>query len=119
MLGIPPQVINGVCTLMTVRNIPVTILGRPSRSAATIPMMFTFESMDHHGNALCLGETVILPEEINPFISMLRHYDILITALHNHWLFNRPGIMFIHFESIDNPIQFAHKVRHAISVLKH
>ncbi|MFP3390171.1 DUF1259 domain-containing protein [Brevibacillus sp. SIMBA_040] len=46
-------------------------------------------------------------------------YDILVTALHNHWLFNNPGIMFIHFESIDNPIHFAHKVRHAISVLKH
>ncbi|MGD8189605.1 DUF1259 domain-containing protein [Brevibacillus ginsengisoli] len=76
ILGIPPQVINGVCTLMTVRNIPVTIFGRHSRSALT-------------------------------------------TALHNHWLFNNPGIMYIHFESIDDPIQFAQKVRHAISVLKH
>ncbi|WP_277546354.1 hypothetical protein [Brevibacillus laterosporus] len=28
---------------MTVRNIPVTILGRPSRSALTIPMMFSFD----------------------------------------------------------------------------
>ncbi|MFB0830558.1 DUF1259 domain-containing protein [Brevibacillus laterosporus] len=118
VLGLPPQIINGVCTLMTVRNIPVTILGRPSRSALTVPMMFSFESMDQNGKALCLGETVILPEEINPFISALRHYDILVTALHNHWLFNNPGIMFIHFESIDDPVQFAYKVRHAISVLK-
>ncbi|WP_324826040.1 hypothetical protein [Brevibacillus laterosporus] len=45
VLGLPPQIINGVCTLMTVRNIPVTILGRPSSSALTIPMMFSFESM--------------------------------------------------------------------------
>ncbi|MFA4133281.1 MULTISPECIES: DUF1259 domain-containing protein [unclassified Brevibacillus] len=114
----PPQIINGVCTLMTVRNIPVTILGRPSRSALTVPMMFSFESVDQNGKALCLGETVILPEEINPFIPVLRHYDILVTALHNHWLFNNPGIMFIHFESIDEPVQFAYKVRHANSVLK-
>ncbi len=62
VLEIPPQIINGVCTLMTVRNIPVTILGRPSRSALTVPMMFSFESMDQNGNALCLGETVLLPE---------------------------------------------------------
>ncbi|MGG1662121.1 DUF1259 domain-containing protein [Brevibacillus sp. NRS-1366] len=34
---------------------------------------------------------------------MLRYYDILVTALHKHWLFNNPGIMFIHFESIDEP----------------
>ncbi|WP_429845094.1 DUF1259 domain-containing protein [Brevibacillus sp. FIR094] len=104
ILEISPQIINGLCTLMTVRNIPVTILGRPSRSALTIPMMFSFESVDQNGKALCLGETVILP---------------LVTALHNHWLFNNPGIMFIHFESIDEPVQFAYKVRHAISVLKH
>nr|WP_274518112.1 MULTISPECIES: DUF1259 domain-containing protein [Bacillales] len=84
----PPQIINGVCTLMTVKNMPVTNLGRPSRSALTVPMMFSFESVDQNGKALCLGETVILPEEINPFISVLRHYDILVTALHNHWLFN-------------------------------
>lgn len=64
ILEIPPQIINGVCTLMTVLNIPVTILERPSRSALTVPMMFSFES-------------------------------------------------------IDNSIHFAHKVRHAISVLKH
>ncbi|MCM3141260.1 DUF1259 domain-containing protein [Brevibacillus sp. MER 51] len=95
------------------------MLRRPSRSALTVPMMCSFESMDQNGKALCLGETVILPEEINPSISVLRHYDILVTALHNHWLFNNPGIMFIHFESIDEPVQFAHKVRHALSVLKH
>ncbi|MFI8710682.1 DUF1259 domain-containing protein [Brevibacillus brevis] len=81
--------------------------------------MFSFEFVDQNGKALCLGETVILPEEINPFIPVLRHYDILVTALHNHWLFNNLGIMFIHFESIDEPVQFAYKVRHANSVLKH
>lgn len=46
ILGTPPQVINGICTAMTVRKFDVTIMGRPSRSAVTVPMMFTFESMD-------------------------------------------------------------------------
>lgn len=63
------------------QEFPVTILGRPSRSALTVPLMFSYESMDRSGKALCLGETVILPEEINPFISILRHYDIMFTEL--------------------------------------
>lgn len=74
--------------------------------------------MDRTGRALCLGETVILPKEINPYISVLRTYNILITALHNHWLFNNPGIMYLHFESIDDPISFAYKVQEANRVLR-
>ncbi|UUZ78720.1 DUF1259 domain-containing protein [Paenibacillus sp. P26] len=105
------------CTVMTARKFPVTIMGRPSRSAATVPQMYTFESLDQNGKALCLGETVILPDEINSFISKHRQHGILITALHNHWLYNHPQIMFIHFQSIDNPLSFAHKVRDALTVL--
>jgi hypothetical protein len=117
VFGITPQIINGVCTVMTARQFPVHIMGRPSKSAATVPQMYTFESIDRNGMALCLGETVILPDEINPVISKLRQHGIMITALHNHWLYNQPQIMYLHFQSIDNPISFAHKVRDATSVL--
>jgi len=71
--------------------------------------MFTFESMTGDGEALCSGETVILQTEINPFISKLREHDIIVTAVHNHWLFDQPRLMFMHFESIDQPLSFAKK----------
>ncbi|KIE47039.1 hypothetical protein U732_1039 [Clostridium argentinense CDC 2741] len=80
--------------------------------------MFSFESPDHRGRTLNLGETVILQEEINDFISILRKHGILVTALHNHWLFEDPRLMYIHFESIDNPIDFARKVAEALCVLR-
>ncbi|MDD9781382.1 DUF1259 domain-containing protein [Priestia megaterium] len=79
--------------------------------------MFTFESMTGDGEALCSGETVILQTEINPFISKLREHDIIVTAVHNHWLFDQPRLMFMHFESIDQPLSFARKVKDALSVL--
>ncbi|MCQ6281066.1 DUF1259 domain-containing protein [Bacillus sp. EB600] len=81
------------------------------------PQAFSFENMDREGNALCLGETVILQEEINPLISRLREFGIIVTALHNHWLFDKPRLMFIHFESIDRPLSFSAKVREALDVL--
>jgi hypothetical protein len=36
---------------------------------------------------------------------------------HNHWLFDQPRLMYIHFESLENPIRFARKVKDALNVL--
>ena len=113
-----PQVINGVCTASSVRNnIRPVILGKRSRSFLTIPQAFSFESIGRDGRALCLGETVILTAEINPFISRLRRHGIKVTALHNHWLFANPNLWYIHFEKVDRPLNFARDVRDALNVL--
>ena len=109
---------NEQCIVMKSRlNIRPEVLGRLGRSFLLIPQMFTFESMTDDGRALCSGETVILKAEINPFISVLREHDIIVTAVHNHWLFENPRLIFMHWESIDRPLTFARKVRDALSVL--
>lgn len=119
ILGGTPALINGVCTATRSRlNLHPTILGRNSKSFLTIPQAYSFESMDSSGRALCLGETVILQNEIQAFISKLRSHGIKVTALHNHWLFENPRLMYVHFESIDAPLAFARKVKDALSVLK-
>ncbi|TMV49943.1 DUF1259 domain-containing protein [Paenibacillus mesophilus] len=118
ILGARAQVINGVCTASRVRsNIKPVILGKRSRSFLAIPQAFSFESIGRDGRALCLGETVILTAEINPFISRLRRQGIKVTALHNHWLFDKPNLWYIHFEKKERPLVFAREVRNALSVL--
>ncbi|WP_097075105.1 DUF1259 domain-containing protein [Ureibacillus xyleni] len=118
ILGSTPSVINGVCTATRSRtNIHPTVLGRNAQSFMFVPQAFSFEKLDDEGNALCLGETVILEEEINPFISCLRENGIIVTALHNHWLFEEPRLLYIHFQSIDEPLSFARKTRRALRVL--
>lgn len=118
ILGAAPSVINGVCTATKSRtNLHPIVLGRRAESFMFVPQAFSFESIDSEGKALCLGETVILQQEINPFISRLRANGIIVTALHNHWLFDEPRLMYIHFESIDEPLSFARKVRNALEVL--
>lgn len=112
-----PSVVNGVCFIQKFRNIRPTILGRRTRSPLVNPTFFTFENINSRGRALNLGETVILQREINPFISVLRRNGIVVTALHNHWLFENPRLFYIHFESVENPITFARKVRQALRVL--
>ncbi|TFE19532.1 DUF1259 domain-containing protein [Cohnella luojiensis] len=118
ILRAQPMVINGVCTASSVRNnIRPRILGKRSRSFLTIPQAFSFESIGRDGRALCLGETVILTSEINRFISRLRRHGILVTALHNHWLFTNPNLWYIHFEKNARPLDFARDTRDALDLL--
>jgi hypothetical protein len=83
------------------------------------PQFFSFENLDSQGNALNLGETVLLQEEVNPLLTELRKRNILVTAIHNHWLFEQPRAMYMHFESVEPPLEFARKVREALRVLKY
>ncbi|APH16578.1 hypothetical protein NPD5_1177 [Clostridium sporogenes] len=79
---------------------------------------YSTEDPDNEGRTLNLGETVILQEEINRFIFILRKKGILVTVLHNQWLFDEPRIMYIYFESIDKPLDFSRKVAEALEVLR-
>ncbi|MFD2616506.1 DUF1259 domain-containing protein [Terrilactibacillus laevilacticus] len=111
-----PKINNGVCSVEIKRNLTVTIQGRPSRGELHAEV--SFESLDHNGNALNLGETVILEEEIPAFTSILIRNGIIISALHNHWLFTEPTILYIHFQSVEPPLDFARKVAEAFKVLR-
>ncbi|RXT02810.1 DUF1259 domain-containing protein [Ammoniphilus sp. CFH 90114] len=118
IFGGDAQVVNGVCVATKLRtNINVTILGRKSQGLFTLPFGISFERLDSNGRALCLGETVILTNEINPFISRLRRAGIQVTALHNHWLSTNPNIWYLHWQAIQPPLVFARNVRNASRVL--
>nr|WP_326161080.1 DUF1259 domain-containing protein [Neobacillus niacini] len=44
---------------------------------------------------------------MNPFLSALRKRGIIVTAVHNHWLFDNPRLMYIHWENVGDPFEFA------------
>lgn len=95
-----------VCVVQRLRNINATILGRQTRSPLALPFALSFED-NRNGRTLNLGETVILQEEINPFMTELRRRGITITAVHNHWLFENPRLMYMHWENVGDPVRFA------------
>jgi hypothetical protein len=59
----------------------------------------------------------MLQREVNPFIDSLRDDDILITTVQTHWLFDRPRLVSVHFESVSDPLVFAQAVADAFTVL--
>ena len=95
-----------VCVVQRLRNINATILDRPTRSPLSLPFALSFED-NMNGRTLNLGETVILQSEINPFMTALRRRGIIVTAVHNHWLFDQPRLMYMHWENVGNPFTFA------------
>jgi len=66
--------------------------------------------MDHH---LLLCENILQRNssknrrEINPFLTALRRRGIIVTAVHNHWLFENPRLMYMHWENVGDPFPFA------------
>lgn len=106
-----------VCFVSRSRNLKATILGRRTTSPLVRYQLFSFESLDSSGRGLCLGETALFQNQANRLIRNLQRNGIKVTALHNHWLNDQPRLMYIHWESIDNPIAFARKTKNSIAFL--
>lgn len=106
-----------VCFVSRDRQFNVTILGRRTTSPLVRYQLFSFEDLDSSGRALCLGETAVRQDQANRLVRNLQNQGITVTALHNHWLFDRPHLIYIHWESIDNPIAFARKTKASIRFL--
>lgn len=111
-----PKLENGTCSAEIGRNLHVTIQGRESKSA--LEAGITFESMDAQGNALNLAEVVVLQEELPTFIQALIEKGLVVSAIHNHWIFTKPSLFYVHVQSVEPPLSFAKKFAEAFHVLE-
>jgi hypothetical protein len=48
--------------------------------------------------AVMMGDTVLFEDEVNPVMSVAFENGLSVTALHNHFLFDRPKVFFMHIE---------------------
>jgi hypothetical protein len=94
------------CVVQRLRNINATILGRHTESPLALPFALSFEN-NVRGNTLNLGETVLLQKEANALMSALQRRGLIVTAFHNHWLFEKPQLMYMHWENVGDPFEFA------------
>ena len=104
---------NGVCVVEKDRTIPATILGHPTQSPLVIHNEFTFEPVDSN-NSLNLVEVVLLEQEVQPFVDRIAGQGVIISAIHNHWLFDNPRLIYTHLEAVMNPEEFTRKVANAL-----
>ena len=105
----------GVCTVSFHRNLKVTVQGRPSTSV--IPASVLFESLDKKGIALNMSEIAVLESEIPVFMHSIIQQGLIVSALHTHWLYMQPTIMYIHIQSVEPPLDFARKLAYSFTLL--
>ncbi|MBH0158098.1 DUF1259 domain-containing protein [Fictibacillus sp. 5RED26] len=105
----------GVCSVSLHRTFSATVQGKPSK--AVLPVGVSFESLDQSGNALNLLEIAVLQEEIPRFMYAVVQQGLIVSALHNHWLYVNPQIMYMHVQSVEPPLNFAQKVSRSFSYL--
>jgi len=113
LLGSSGQIQEGAMVFPFPRSdIKVTIHGE------NIPTAFGFGSWTAWKNMgsemVVMGDLVLLEKEINPVISALAEENINVTALHNHFLGEKPRIMYMHILGVGQAGMLARGVRKAL-----
>jgi Domain of Unknown Function (DUF1259) len=71
-----------------------------------------------HGEAMVMGDLVLLETEINPVMAKMKEGDLDITAVHNHLLRANPATFYMHVGGHGDPVKLATAIRDALSVSK-
>ncbi|MCM3677152.1 DUF1259 domain-containing protein [Peribacillus simplex] len=102
----------GKCVTTINRNeIKAKISGKRFRVTSS----FSFESRDNKtGRALCLGRVALLQKEVENFVASILKQGIIVSSIHNEWLFDNPNLIYVNIEAVADPLVFAKEVRKAL-----
>src|SRR3954454_3854578 len=64
-----------------------------------------------NAEAMVMGDTVLFEDEVNPVMSVALENGLAVTALHNHFFFDRPKVYFMHIGGEGSLEQLAAAVR--------
>ncbi len=64
-----------------------------------------------HGGAMLMGDTVLFEDEVNPVMSAALESGLEVTALHNHFFFDKPKVYFMHIGGMGDAATLAAGVK--------
>ncbi len=70
------------------------------------------------GNAMAMGDLVLLEKEVTPVITALEANGLEVTALHNHLLGETPQVAYVHFSGRGDAVALAKGLKAALAVTK-
>ncbi len=103
------------CGVRVFRTFKVSILGRNSTSP--LDSIFWFQSTKIPGKTLNLGFLALLEKEVAPIVRLLTKQNITVTSIEQKYLFSKPNMINVFFQSVENPFQFAKKMRVIVNKL--
>src|SRR6266699_6375441 len=70
------------------------------------------------GEAMVMGDLVLMQDEVNPAMSAAFDNGLLVTALHNHFFFDEPKVYFMHIGGEGDTATLAKGVRAVLDTMK-
>src|SRR5438445_5422184 len=71
-----------------------------------------------HAEAMVMGDTVLFEDEVNAAMTAALDNGLNVTALHNHFFFDKPKVFFMHIEGEGSVDQLANAVRKVYDAVK-
>src|SRR5215211_3846225 len=97
-------------------DLTVTLDGVTIKPALALGGWVAFKPM--HGEAMVMGDLVLLETEINPVMLKLIEGGLDITAVHNHLLGASPATFYMHVGGHGEPAKMAAVIRDALGASK-
>jgi rhodanese-related sulfurtransferase len=69
-------------------------------------------------NVMVMGDLVLFQDEVNPVMSVLLESGVEVTALHNHFFYDRPKVYFMHVGGEGSAEDLAKGVKAALAKVK-
>jgi hypothetical protein len=69
------------------------------------------------GTDVMMGDLVLTADEVNPVMSALLDNGLDVTALHNHFLWDEPRMLYMHVHGHGKPADLARKVKPALDLI--
>ena len=97
-------------------DLAVTLDGVAIKPGLALGGWVAFKPM--HGEAMVMGDLVLLETEINPVMAKMIANGLEITAVHNHLLRASPATFYMHVGGHGDPIKLASAIRDGLSESK-
>jgi hypothetical protein len=97
-------------------DLAVTLDGVAIKPALALGGWVAFKPM--HGEAMVMGDLVLLETEINPVMAKMIANGLEITAVHNHLLRASPATFYMHVGGHGDPVKLANAIRDGLSESK-
>jgi hypothetical protein len=99
------------------RDLRVMVGEVPVRPSLALGSWVAFKRVGN-GQAMAMGDLVLLNDEINPVISALQAGGVEQTALHNHVIGGMPSTMYLHISALGREADIAKTIRKALETTK-
>ncbi|HYP06545.1 MAG TPA: DUF1259 domain-containing protein [Bryobacteraceae bacterium] len=93
-------------------DLKVTIEGRPAHPFMGFGSWAAFTP--GHGGTMVMGDIVLLEDEVSPAMSAALDNGLEVTALHNHFFFEAPRVMYMHIGGSGDAEKLATAVKKVI-----